>query len=67
MFHIENPDAMTPDERLQDIAAILARGLLRLREKAKKLAPHSLELSTPSRLTVTPRWRVSKVTKGEIV
>jgi hypothetical protein len=33
MTEISDPDEMTPDERLQAAAAILARGILRCAEK----------------------------------
>jgi hypothetical protein len=33
MTEISDPDDMTPDERLQAVAAILARGILRCAEK----------------------------------
>lgn len=30
-FHTHPPDALTPDERLREVAAILALGVIRLR------------------------------------
>ena len=35
MTEISDPDEMTPDERLQAVAAILARGILRRTEQRK--------------------------------
>ena len=60
------PDELTPDERIQAVAAILARGILRLRKTHRSLSicklenlPDSdanrLEVSSASRLTVNRR------------
>ena len=67
MNEIIDPDDMTPDERLQAVAAILACGILRRAEKREVPAESHvsstsavrLEFSGPSRLTVTPRSQVS--------
>ena len=36
MYHIDNPEHMTPDQRFREVAAILAAGYLRLRQ----ILPH---------------------------
>ena len=46
---IADPATMTPHERRQEIAAILARGVLRLRQNAQ--IPHG---SRPSRTSENP-------------
>ena len=33
MYHINNPEEMSPDERLKEVAAILAAGYLRLKKQ----------------------------------
>ncbi len=38
MFHLDDPEEMTPDERLQEIAGILAIGYLRLKKQTPCLA-----------------------------
>ena len=46
------PDELTPDERLQEIAAILARGVLRLRKHfPTESAPSGLDSSSQTSLT----------------
>lgn len=67
MRDIRHPDEMTADQRLHELAAILAVGFLRLRQRSgnpkdstiakspPNVGPQGLELSGPSRLTVTPR------------
>jgi hypothetical protein len=34
MYSLDDPKVLTPDERLQEIAGILAAGILRLRSRA---------------------------------
>jgi len=68
MRHIDDPGQMTADQRLHEIAAILARGFLRWKKRAKsatdsgkfattsqnppKSAPGGLEVSGETRLSV---------------
>ena len=33
MFHVDDPEQMRPEERLQEVAAILARGYARLERR----------------------------------
>ena len=33
MYHIEDPEEMTPEERFKEVAAILAKGFLRLKRR----------------------------------
>ena len=33
MHHVDDPTYMTPEERAKEVAAILARGILRLRKR----------------------------------
>lgn len=44
----DDPVAMTPDQRRHEIAALLARGVLRLRERLPK-APGSSPCRTPEK------------------
>ena len=37
MYHIDNPEDMGPGERLEEVAAILARGYLRLKKRSMHL------------------------------
>ena len=39
MFHVDDPEQMRPEERLQEVAAILSRGYARLERRG--LAPGS--------------------------
>jgi len=64
------PSDLSAEQRLDELAAILATGLLRMRKQSDALGDKrrssgqfspkcrlpGLELSVPSRLTVTPRW-----------
>ena len=43
---------MTPDERFEELAEILARGVLRLRENSTESAANPLEVSAETRLSV---------------
>jgi len=63
-----NPEqrSETPDERLREIAAVLARGILRLREAGGFLAicdPENSSNSGPDRLELSGKTRLS-VTSG---
>lgn len=52
-----DPDTMTPEERREQIAAILAVGVARTLEISRKISvssPPSLEDDRDARLTVTP-------------
>ena len=59
------PHEMTPDERLNEMAAILARGVLRLR-KARKFgdnsSPENSSESGPNPLDVPAETRLSVTT-----
>jgi len=37
MFHINDPGQMTPEERFEEIAVILAKGFLRLKKRQRSL------------------------------
>ena len=51
---IDSPDDMTPDERLHEIATILARGVLRLRaQELSESVNHGLDVAGEPRLNVT--------------
>jgi hypothetical protein len=43
MYHIEDPEEMTPEERFQEVAAILAKGFLRLKRREQGVAEPSFE------------------------
>ena len=53
--HLESQSPRT--ERLDELAVILARGILRLREKLAKSAADPLDVFDETRLTVSPRLR----------
>ena len=66
MHPVDSPSELSPDQRLQEIARILANGLLRLHgergnsnqfsaEIPPEAGPRGLEVSGTSMLTVTPR------------
>ena len=44
------------DQRLDELATILARGILRLREKLANTDADPLDVSDETRLTVSPRF-----------
>ena len=58
-----DPDQMTDDQRIEEVAALFATAILRLRsrpaaatsssEKTPESSAHPLELSDPTRLSVT--------------
>ena len=69
MHHTDDPGQMTADQRLHEIAAILARGVLRWQKSAAdsgnrqnpaKSATAGLEVSGETRLSVS---RVSEVNR----
>ncbi len=58
MYHFDDPEEMTPEERFKEVAAILAAGYLRLKKKTpylpdldsdnqKSADVHNPHLSTP--------------------
>ena len=54
--------SLPPDERLRQVAAILATGILRLRQRAALLSekpPEILENSASNRLAIPPETRLS--------
>jgi len=50
MYHIDNPEEMSEEERLKEVAAILAKGYLRF----KKQLPHPIDSQKPPMLTEKP-------------
>jgi hypothetical protein len=49
---IDDPAELTPEQRLQEIAAILARGILRSARSPQESAKNPLDVSPDPRLTV---------------
>jgi hypothetical protein len=43
MYHIDDPEEMTPEERFKEVAAILAKGLLRMKKRTAGITGPSLE------------------------
>ena len=53
MYHTDDPENLAPDERLDELAAILARGYLRLKRRnlhlVGPLAGHPESLKSPEK------------------
>ena len=47
MYHIDDPAQMTPEERLTEVAAILAKGFLRWKRRASHIEEPDSEESGP--------------------
>jgi hypothetical protein len=54
-----DPLSLTPDQRLRELARILARGLLRLRQRRISPAPGNCEETGQNSLEVGPNPRLS--------
>ena len=55
MYHIDDPADMTTEERLEEVAAILAAGYLRLKARRRHLADPPESLKSPEKdLEVCP-------------
>lgn len=52
------PIPLTPERRLRRVAAILARGIIRLRRPAEHTEPQNLEESRPADLEVVSESRL---------
>ena len=61
-YMLEDPAKMTPDQRRREVAAILARGVLRLRQCAKT-SPVSGESRTPEKASKSFRDCLDEGTK----
>jgi len=57
---LDDPAAMTPSQRRREIAAILARGILRLRQCAQE-SPSSGESRTPEKASESRRNSLERV------